>query len=178
MDLDHMNDAEFMAWFEREYPPDENGNRTRYRDTMVMDLMRAAYRAERVVPAQASAPEVDDLAALVARLVRALRTAAPGHDLPEKALDYLKRKGLTGSALRAAPVPAQDEPRKFQLGDQVRKTKGSQWHGRVVGQYATELTPEGYAVESSTERGSVQIYPAAALELVSACQPSANERTN
>jgi len=27
------------------------------------------------------------------------------------------------------------------------------------------LTPEGYAVESSTEKGSVQIYPAAALEL-------------
>lgn len=54
---------------------------------------------------------------------------------------------------------------KFQLGDQVRKTKGSQWKGRVVGWYSTTLTPEGYAVESSTEHGSVQIYPAAALEL-------------
>lgn len=54
---------------------------------------------------------------------------------------------------------------KFKIGDTVRKTKGSQWHGRVVGTYSTELTPEGYAVESSTERGSVQIYPAAALEL-------------
>ena len=53
---------------------------------------------------------------------------------------------------------------KFQLGDTVRKTKGSQWHGTVVGTYSTSLTPEGYAVESSTERGSVQIYPAAALE--------------
>lgn len=53
---------------------------------------------------------------------------------------------------------------KFQLGDQVRKTKGSQWHGTVVGTYSTSLTPEGYAVESSTEKGSVQIYPAAALE--------------
>lgn len=64
--------------------------------------------------------------------------------------------------------------RKFQLGDLVRKTKGSQWHGRVVGQYGTELTPEGYAVESSTERGSVQIYPSAALELV--CQAAATEQ--
>lgn len=54
---------------------------------------------------------------------------------------------------------------KFTLGDKVRKTKGSAWHGTVVGTYSTELTPEGYAVESATERGSVQIYPAAALEL-------------
>ncbi len=53
---------------------------------------------------------------------------------------------------------------KFKLGDQVRKIKGSQWHGMVVGTYSTSLTPEGYAVESSTEQGSVQIYPASALE--------------
>ena len=53
---------------------------------------------------------------------------------------------------------------KFTIGDRVRKTKGSQWHGTVVGTYSTALTPEGYAVESSTEIGSVQIYPAAALE--------------
>ena len=53
---------------------------------------------------------------------------------------------------------------KFQLGDTVRKTKGSQWHGTVVGTYSTTLTPEGYAVESATEAGSVQIYPASALE--------------
>ncbi len=31
--------------------------------------------------------------------------------------------------------------------------------------HSTELTPEGYAVESNTEKGSVQIYPAKALEL-------------
>jgi hypothetical protein len=54
---------------------------------------------------------------------------------------------------------------KFRIGDKVRKIKGSQWHGYVVGTYSTELTPEGYAVESSTERGSVQIYPASALEV-------------
>ena len=55
------------------------------------------------------------------------------------------------------------EPR-FRRGDTVRKIKGSQWHGTVVGEYSTALTPEGYAVESATEKGSVQIYPAAALE--------------
>lgn len=53
---------------------------------------------------------------------------------------------------------------KFQLGDRVTKTKGSKWTGHVVGTYATDLTAEGYAVESETEKGSVQIYPAAALK--------------
>lgn len=54
----------------------------------------------------------------------------------------------------------------FKLGDRVRKKSGSQWKGRVVGFYSTELTPEGYAIESDTEKGSVQIYPAKALENV------------
>lgn len=54
--------------------------------------------------------------------------------------------------------------KKFQIGDYVRKKSGSSWHGRVCGTYCTELTPEGYAVESFTEKGSVQIYPATALE--------------
>lgn len=56
--------------------------------------------------------------------------------------------------------------RSFLYGDAVEKIRGSQWRGRVVGWYATELTPEGYAVESATERGSVQIYPASALRKV------------
>ena len=57
-----------------------------------------------------------------------------------------------------------DTHKTFKFGDPVRKVRGSQWHGRIVGWYSTELTPEGYAVESDTERGSVQIYPASALE--------------
>lgn len=55
---------------------------------------------------------------------------------------------------------------KFNLGDVVRKKSGSEWHGAVVGTYSTALTPEGYAVESSAHPGSVQIYPAGALDLV------------
>lgn len=51
----------------------------------------------------------------------------------------------------------------FAFGDAVRKKSGSQWHGKVVGWYSTDLTPEGYAVESAFESGSVQIYPAGAL---------------
>ena len=61
---------------------------------------------------------------------------------------------------------------KFKLGDLVKKVSGSQWHGTIVGTYSTELTPEGYAVESSTEKGSVQIYPAKALELWDANEKS------
>jgi len=53
--------------------------------------------------------------------------------------------------------------RKFNLGDRVTKTKGSNWTGLVVGFYSTSLTPIGYCVESETERGSVQIYPETAL---------------
>ena len=55
---------------------------------------------------------------------------------------------------------------KWQLGQRVTKTKGSNWTGLIVGLYSTSLTPIGYAVESETERGSVQIYSERALELV------------
>ena len=63
------------------------------------------------------------------------------------------------------------ERAKFRRGDLVRKRSGSQWQGRIVGEYSTALTPEGYAVESDTHVGSVQIYPAAALELVAHHEP-------
>lgn len=52
------------------------------------------------------------------------------------------------------------------VGTRVRKRNGSNWQGRVVGFYSTLLTYEGYAVESERERGSVQIYPRSALEVV------------
>ena len=45
---------------------------------------------------------VDDLAQLVMRLAHALRKAEPDNELSDKALDYLKRNGLTGSILRKA----------------------------------------------------------------------------
>lgn len=55
---------------------------------------------------------------------------------------------------------------KFRLGDLVRKTQGAQWEGYIVGSYSTTLTPIGYAVESSSHKGSVQIYPEKTLELL------------
>jgi len=52
----------------------------------------------------------------------------------------------------------------FKRGVLVRKKRGSRWRGKVCGEYSTELTPEGYAVESVYEPGNVQVYPVAALE--------------
>lgn len=58
--------------------------------------------------------------------------------------------------------PKETRP-KFKLGDFVWKHSGSEWSGLVVGTYSTQLTPEGYCVESEEHKGSVQIYPATAL---------------
>jgi hypothetical protein len=52
----------------------------------------------------------------------------------------------------------------FLRGDRVKKRSGSQWHGVVVGEYSTPLTPEGYCVMSERETNAVQLYPAAALQ--------------
>ena len=52
---------------------------------------------------------------------------------------------------------------RWPLGTNVRKIKGAEWNGRIVGFYSSSLTPEGYVVESTREVGSVQVYPAAAL---------------
>ena len=73
---------------------------------------------------------------------------------------------ITVGDLRRAALASSGEVegvRTFRFGDRVTKIKGSKWTGRVVGTYSTSLTPEGYAVESETEVGSVQIYPVAAL---------------
>ena len=75
-------------------------------------------------------------------------------------------QGRSRVPLYAAPI-AQTAPQgKFRMGDLVKKSTGSEWVGRVVGWYSTEQTKEGYAVESSAHRNSVQIYPAKALESV------------
>ncbi|AZL50110.1 DfrB family trimethoprim-resistant dihydrofolate reductase [Stutzerimonas stutzeri] len=70
---------------------------------------------------------------------------------------------IVASLTRSAQTAPQG---KFRMGDLVKKSTGSEWEGRVVGWYSTEQTKEGYAVESSAHRNSVQIYPAKALEAV------------
>lgn len=49
---------EFEAWFDVEYPKNEEGNREKYRNTMVMDLMFSAYRAARSA-AQGNSPSTE-----------------------------------------------------------------------------------------------------------------------
>lgn len=62
-------------------------------------------------------------------------------------------------------APSPELSFQWSRGTRVEKIKGSAWTGKVVGFYSTDLTPEGYAVESENEPGSVQIYPRAALRL-------------
>jgi len=75
------------------------------------------------------------------------------------ALDHVAR-------LNATPIAQTNPQGKFRMGDLVKKSTGSEWVGHVCGTYSTALTPEGYAVESEAHAGSVQIYPAKALEAV------------
>ena len=78
------------------------------------------------------------------------------------------RRERNGWGIAIDVVPPPTPVPSFQRGDRVRKIKGSSWQGLVCGEYSTALTPEGYAVESEREPGSVQIYPASALEKVEA----------
>jgi hypothetical protein len=62
------------------------------------------------------------------------------------------------------PPAVQKTDGRFALGDWVMKIRGSQWRGKVVGFYTTDVTEHGYAVESAYETGSVQVWPEAALD--------------
>lgn len=88
----------------------------------------------------------------------------------EKIIDALPVRPTDKTLLRFAreierAVLVEQAPAQatFSMGQRVYKVKGSAWRGRIVGTYSTALTPEGYAVESENEPGSVQIYPALAL---------------
>lgn len=96
--------------------------------------------------------------------------------LSERALEIIIMQPATDVLMRAAAPQAvqwlpeikdmTNSPQLLNMHDRVRKKSGSEWQGRIVGWYSTELTPEGYAVESEIHKGSVQIYPAKALQLV------------
>lgn len=89
-----------------------------------------------------------------------------GHVPVLRAIDDLRAQiaSLTADVMRI--FESSPKPGAFRLGDLVKKVSGSAWEGRIVGTYSTALTPEGYAVESASHPGSVQIYPAKALTLV------------
>lgn len=118
---------------------------------------------------QAVAAERERWAPLLRAAGRVLQAADDGYLLPASetlqgglAVDELRGAwgAFAATHIREALKSA------FSRGDLVRKRSGSAWVGRVVGEYSTRLTPEGYAVESAVHQGSVQIYPAAALELL------------
>ncbi|AMW64508.1 hypothetical protein QIT80_gp48 (endogenous virus) [Pseudomonas phage phiAH14a] len=71
--------------------------------------------AQRTGEVRELAAIVDDLCALTKQFAQSLRKAAPGNDLPEKALDYLRRKGLQGSPMRNR-VAAADTPVDAAIG--------------------------------------------------------------
>ena len=88
---------------------------------------------------------------------------APGFDgIIEAAAEDITPMTKIDNAVQGEP----EAQHKFKLGDAVRKTRGSQWRGLIVGSYSTSFTPVGYCVESMNEPGSVQIYPENALELL------------
>lgn len=92
--------------------------------------------------AEKKAAPVDDLAMLVGQLVQALRKAAPGHALADRAVDYLRRMELQGSPLRAdglgviaseappkpvAMIEAADAHRLAGELEAIRQAHWSQW---------------------------------------------------
>lgn len=100
------------------------------------------------------------------------RTRAGSHDTSFRVVTAQTKAGMPRAAAVAYTTPLYASPPppekpgpewRYAIGDAVQKTKGSSWHGHVVGFYTTTLTPRGYAVESEREPGSVQIYPEAAL---------------
>ena len=148
----------------------------------IHDLMRAYVDADRAMRAAQAAPQPvehpwvasDTMRAdLIADLREVFGTSESEtpqivRDVIEYANSWLQaciQKKAESSAQQAAPASQDAEDEKFHLGQRVRKIKGSRWQGRIVGTYRTKMTAEGYAVESETEVGSVQIYPASALEL-------------
>jgi hypothetical protein len=94
-------------------------------------------------------------------LGRAMRDAQRAYNA-ERSHENGKRMMVAVDAFDKAlnePPAAHPFPRGW-----VQKKSGSQWRGKIVGEYRTDLTEIGYAVESYYEKGSVQIYPAKALE--------------
>lgn len=71
--------------------------------------------------------EADDLVTLVHRLARELRGAEPDHPLSAKALDYLRRKGLQGSPLRAATPTMKTQAMQDVIAERRRQIETEGW---------------------------------------------------
>lgn len=99
----------------------------------------------------AAGGKVDELAMLVRQLVHSLRKASPGNDLADRALDYLKRHGLTGTVLRgnSAFVP-DDVPAgvKPSMASDAVGTSGSTCRSESVPALQEALREAKYAITS------------------------------
>ena len=73
-------------------------------------------RASKAAQAMTGDGTVDDLSMLVRQLVHALRKASPDNALAERAMDYLKRKGLQGSPLRSIAAHSQAQAYEVLVG--------------------------------------------------------------
>jgi hypothetical protein len=103
--------------------------------------------------------KVDELAMLVRRLVQSLRKAAPGNELADQALDYLKRHRLTGTFLRG-DVP--NVPRDAPAGS--KPSKACEAAGTLASASAAENVPApqepvAWRIRHRSEPGMFGHYP-------------------
>lgn len=171
----HAEARAAMAIWSHEYAYEQKGGSMDFWDSRTpgqkatcvkfVDDIRGLPRANGAHPEQktfAAENIPSDIDQIATEIVRADYTA--GDEEPDWLMYLAIAKAILAERDRHTPAPQHiSVGGKFELGDRVRKTKGSSWHGLIVGFYSTELTPIGYAVESEREPGSVQIYPESAL---------------
>jgi hypothetical protein len=96
---DEQVDFEVRSWFGEAGLADKGiFNIHRFRNFAAAVI--AADRATAPVSVAEPVAAMDDMRMLIERLAHSLRKAAPGNDLSDQAMDYLKRMGLVGSPLR------------------------------------------------------------------------------
>lgn len=77
----------FEAWFDGTFPADECGSRQKYRETMMMDLMRMAWQASRAVALEEAAKRIEP------------------RNAPDDWTDYAKVRAQAASDIRALANP-------------------------------------------------------------------------
>lgn len=100
------------------------------------------------------------------------RWASPVHRAGELTIiQKMNKNGLKCTKIKmrsALQLPSSLHPIKCHLCRRRSRTQEvwRRWAGQIVEWYRAKLTPKGYAVESESHHGSVQIYPVTALERV------------
>ena len=119
----YLKEREAQLWIDENQANLSNPEHTFFGATL--ELTEFETRSERIEREhQTMEQQLADMAMLIRQLSLALRKAAPAHTLPDRAMDYLKRKNLQGSILRAktdvTPVsPRQTIPPQATLPDEA-----------------------------------------------------------